>query len=267
MLVLTSHTAQEYSNNYSKWINPRRAKYVNILKMQMVVFVGRAVYLCCLRFRHLWILPISLVFSLEKKEKGSISQYSKVVNVASNRTRFRTQISSKGIGNNKVPMCGSTTRYKLINKFFSCSWLLKTSGNNSRWLSRLNSWTGIRMLLFEPSIIGQALSIENTCLTFPICRTPLTQHSDAEGKNTHAIIQSSPDWSLHPAAPAVLSLVPHQIWVSTWETRTASSPTRLDPACRPPSPGRSASARWCWSGVWPSQLGMRCPTVAGQPYC
>lgn len=81
--------------------------------------------------------------------------------------------------------------------------------------------------------------------------------------HTHAVIQSAVDCSLHPAA---LSLVAHPIWVSVRGTKRASSPIRSIPACCRPSPGRSASARWCWSGAWPSPTEAKCPTAAGQPW-
>lgn len=75
--------------------------------------------------------------------------------------------------------------------------------------------------------------------------------------HTHAAIQSAVDCSLHPA---VLSLVAHPFWVSARGTRRASSPIRSIPECCRPSPGRSASVRWCWSGAWPSPTEARCPT-------
>lgn len=82
----------------------------------------------------------------------------------------------------------------------------------------------------------------------------------------HTHTPSTVDCSLHPAAPAALSLVPHPLWVSVQVTRRVSSPIQSGLVCCLPSPGMSASVRWCWSGAWPSLLEVRRPTVAGQPY-
>lgn len=57
----------------------QRAKYANTLKMQMDVFVGRAVYLCGFRVHYLCLLSIGLVCLEKKKHKGSISQHLKAV--------------------------------------------------------------------------------------------------------------------------------------------------------------------------------------------
>lgn len=165
-------------------------------------------------------------------------------------------------------MCGSSTHYR--------DWKTSSSAADDYWRQvgitlhdffRLNSWTGVHIFWFEPSHHWPgSVYIKHTSDLYNL-HNSLNTTPWRSRRNTHALIQSSADWSLHPAAPVVLSLVPHQIWVSTWETRTASSPTQLGLACRPLSPGRSASARWCWSGVWPSQLGMPYPTVVGQPHC
>lgn len=83
---------------------------------------------------------------------------------------------------------------------------------------------------------------------------------------THAVIQSAVDCSLHPAAPAALSLVPHLLWGSVQGTRRVSSPILSDPACCCQSPEKSASVRWCWSGAWPPLLEAQSPKVVCQPW-
>lgn len=72
--------------------------------------------------------------------------------------------------------------------------------------------------------------------------------------------------SLRPPAPAALSSGVRPLWVSVPGTRRVSSPIRSGPKKCPPSPGRSASARWCWSGAWASLLEARRPRVTGQPW-
>lgn len=84
--------------------------------------------------------------------------------------------------------------------------------------------------------------------------------------HTHAVTQSAVDCSLHPAAPAALSSARHPLWASARGTTRASSPIQSGLVCCCPSPGRSASVRWCWSGAWPSLPETRCPIVAGQSW-
>lgn len=146
----------------------------------------------------------------------------------------------------------------LLSSHLICTeviWNIKYTATDSFWWRKYGSSPIMNIEFTALGLIMQTL-LRLMLLFMP--KSPRWCHAS----HTHAVIQSAVDWSLHPAAPAALSSVPHPLWASARGTRTISSPIRSGPACCRPSPGRSASVRWCSSGAWPSLPEARCPLAS-----
>ncbi len=138
-------------------------------------------------------------------------------------------------------------------------WSIKCTATDSFWWRKYGSSPIMTFEFTAQSLIMQTL-LRLMSLFMP--KSPRWCHES----HTHAVMQPAVYCSLHPAAPAALSSVPHPLWVSAQGTTRVSSPIRSGLACCHPFPGRSASVHWCLSDAWPSLPEVRCPTVAGQPW-